>query len=371
MENNDSEDFFSIGMGFVTPGVETGVAKSDTISKKEESPTKIVCNSIKENCDKADVSIKEDKDKSDTVKEIIEKDSDSALEEEDNSTESYFDEERNKRIFSLENAMESVLVTENINSASEKELKTIGNILILTKKLVSYYKQREAISSDTNNPSTIILQNLIKNKSGISVDFSYLKYKNESLEKIFRDLLIFIKDFSNSGNIGDIISSLQNIGSDTINVFDVIKPGFGAKIYAGDTSITSDLDILTNYMRSSVNGANYIIDQLFGLRKVYGITPVDQIVDSTELIDTLIATRNSVIDICLTDDFEVAIENIRDITKFNDISISFEDKLIVEKITNFVYEYSKIISTAIQCFCSDTSAIFDSTIDNFDIKEGE
>lgn len=369
MENNDSEDFFSIGMGFVTPGVETGVPTSDTtIKKKEENPTQIVCNSIKENCDKADSSIQEDKDKNEIVVDTIKKDEDSAVDETENSSESYLDKAKRLKTFSLEDAYESVLVTENINSASNKELKATANILILTRQLINFYKKRDKFSENLNNPSTIILQNLIKNNAGINVNFSYLSYKNNSLETTYTNLLNFLNYLNYNGTIGDTISLLQHLGTDTLNVFDNIVPTISTKIYAGDNDISESLDKLTDFIATD-SGCSYVCEQLFGLKSVTKDAPISNVVDSIELIDMLVTTRNKIIDMNIGDSYETAITNIKNLTEKNDISIEFSDKLIIEKLTRLVYEYTKIIECAIECFCKDTGAIFDSTVDSFESKE--
>lgn len=370
MENNDSEDFFSIGMGFVTPGVETGVPQSETIDKKEESPTQIVCNSIKENCENADKSIQEDKEKNEIIVETIKKDEDSAIEENENSSESYLEKNKKSKIFSFEDAYESVLVTENINSASNKELKTIGNILILTKKLISYYKKQEKFCDQTDNPSTIILQNKIKDGRGINVCFSYLNYKNNSLEDSYNNLLQFLNYFTNNGEIGDIISSIQYLGTDVLKIFDDVVPNISTKIYAGDKNISEDLDKLIEYI-SSDSGCSYVMEQLFGLKYVPTEPPINTVVDDINLIDILVETRNKIIDANLSDSYETALENIKNITEHNDITIEFFDKLLIEKVTQLAYQYTKIIECVIENFCKDTGVLFDSTIDETQIKQNE
>lgn len=368
--NEDSEDFFSIGMGFVTPGVETGVSTSDTTKQDECCDKADVCSEIKENCEKADKSIQEDKDKNEIVFEAVQKDSDDIDETESISSESYIDREKRIKTFSLEEAFINTLVTENINSATNKELKTIGNLLILTRKACSNYKVRQLEDENVESPSQIILNNLINTDSTANTHFSYLKYKTNSLETVYSNIIEFANSFSTSGDIGENITTLQLLGSDVINMLDTVVPGFSPKLYAGDKSITEELNKINTFL-GSISGFEYVINNLFGISCVNKDTPVKNIVDSIEAINILLKTRNTIIDLNISDKFETSIDNIDKITKYNDISVDYNDKLVLEKVTEFVYKFTKIVTETIQYFAEDVKTIYDSTVDSIKIGKEE
>lgn len=367
---NDSEDFFSIGMGFVTPGVETGVSKSETINKdnKETCDKNDVCCDLKNNCKEAENSINEDKEKNEIVVETVKKDSDSAIDESENSSESYLDKDKRKKTFSLEEATIDLLVTEDINSASQKELKASANNIILTKKLVNLYKRREISENET--PSITILSNMIKSGQTIHTNFSYLGYKTDSIQNVYAGVLETLNSISLSGEIGENISTLQLLGSDVINMFDNIVPSISAKIYAGDKSISEDLTKLNEYLKSE-SGFEYVITELFGIHCIHQDSPLGTIVDSIDLINTLVFARNAIIDLNISDKFDTAIQNIKSVTEKNDISVDFNDKLILEKVTECIYQFTKIVSESIGYFADDVSKIYDSTVDSLSKTESK
>lgn len=367
--NEDSEDFFSIGMGFVTPDIETGVSASDTSNKDECCNKNDVCSEIKENCEKADKSIQEDKDKNEIVFEAIKKDSDD-IDESVSSSESYLDREKRIKTFSLEEAYINTLITENINSATNKELKTIGNLLILTRKACSNYKVRQLEDENIETPSQIILNNLINTDSTINTHFSYLKYKTNSLETVYSNIIEFSNSFSTSGDVGENITTLQLLGSDVINIMDTIVPGISAKLYAGDKSITEELDKINTFL-GTMSGFKYIINNLFGIYYVDTNTSIKNVIDSIEAINILLKTRNTILDLNISDKFETSIDNIGKITKYNDISVDYNDKLVLEKVTEFVYKFTKIVTETIQYFSEDVKNIYDSTVDSIKIGKEE
>lgn len=368
--NEDSEDFFSIGMGFVTPGVETGVPASDTSEPEKCCDKTDICSDIKENCEKADKSIQEDKDKNEIVFEAVQKDNDDIDENESNSSESYLDREKRIKTFSLEEAFINTLVTENINSATNKELKTIGNLLILTRKACANYKVRQIEDENVESPSQIILNNLINTDSTVNTHFSYLKYKTNSLETVYSNILEFVNSFSTSGDVGENITTLQLLGSDVLNLFDTAVPGFSAKVYAGDKSITEELDKINKFL-GDMSGFEYVINNLFGISCVNKDAPTKSIVDSIEAINVLLKARNDIINLNLSDKFETSIDNISKITSHNDISVDYNDKLVLEKVTKFVYKFTKIVTETIQYFSEDVKTLYDSTVDSIKIGKEE
>lgn len=368
MDTIDSEDFFSIGMGFVKkPGIETGVKASDTASKYDKIDC---CCKIEESCDKAEKSIQEDKEKTQIIVETNDKDEDSYKEESDNSIESYLDRDKRKKVFSLENAVMDELITENINSATCKELMAAGNVLILSRNALSTKYKNRTIDENKNSPSAVVLNNMLKSDSSINTNFTYLEYKTNSLETVYAKLLDFIDSFTIRGEVGENIVTLSMLGDDVLNVFNEIAPEFSAKVYSGNKSITEDIEKICDFIKTD-NGCEIFINKLFGLHCVNRDYPFKNVVDNIELVSTLLNTRNKLIDLSISDKFETGIDNIRNITKYNDISVEFDDKLVLEKVTELVYRLFKIVCETVLYFAEDIAVIYDSTIDSIVVGKEE
>ena len=367
--SDNSEDFFSIGMGFVTPVTNTSVKKQETkiITKKNNDPITVIRQLVDENNEKAEKSIDEDKEKSEIINESIVSDSDSAIDENQNASESYIDREKRIKTFSLEDAMYSVIVTEDINSASNKELKAIGNLLILTKRLSNHTDKLNSINN-LENPSSIILQNMIKSDTSIHTTYSYLNYKTGSIEEVYSNLIEFTNNFATSGEIGENVHTLQLLGDNVLKFFDKISPGFYTKVYSGSKTIDEDLVKITNFLKEP-NGHSTLISEIFGIIKIQQNAPFSKIVENIEAIELLKNSRNTIININISDKFDTAINNIKNITEKNDISISVNDKITIEKITEMVYHFTKIINEVIINFSDDLNKILSNTIDNFKVKK--
>lgn len=367
--SDNSEDFFSIGMGFITPEINTSVKRqeSNTITKKNNDPITVIRQLVDKNNKKAEKSIDEDKEKTEIINETITIDSNSAIDENQNASESYIDKEKRIKTFSLEDAMYSLMITEDINSASNKELKAVGNLLILTKRLSSHTDKLNSINN-LENPSSIILQNMIKNNTSIHTNYSYINYKTGSIEEVYSNLLEFINNFTTSGEIGENIYTLQLLGDNILNFFDKISPGFYTKVYSGSKTIDEDLVKITNFLKE-LNGYSSLINETFGICKIQQDAPFGKIVENIENIELLKNSRNAIIDINISDKFDTAINNIKTITEKNDISISINDKMTIEKITEMVYHFAKIITDVIINFSDDLNKILANTIDNFKVEK--
>ena len=136
MEDNTTiDDFYSIGLGFTNKSdvPETqNVTENKDLNDNDES----FIDSIDKNNSLADKVIDEEKEKNEIIVETVSKDSDSAIETNNISAESYrIDMGFEHKSFSLEDAYYALITTENINKASDTELKAVGNMLILLKNL--------------------------------------------------------------------------------------------------------------------------------------------------------------------------------------------------------------------------------------------
>ena len=154
MEDNTTiDDFYSIGLGFTNKSYvpETqNVTENKDLNNNDES----FIDSIDKNNSLADKVIDEEKEKNEIIVETVSKDSDSAIETNNISAESYrIDMGFEHKSFSLEDAYYALLTTENINKASDTELKAVGNMLILLKKHIGLTNRRYFEGFD--NPSNI------------------------------------------------------------------------------------------------------------------------------------------------------------------------------------------------------------------------
>ena len=342
MEDNTTiDDFYSIGLGFTNKSdvPETqNVTENKDLNNNDES----FIDSIDKNNSLADKVIDEEKEKNEIIVETVSKDSDSVIETNNISAESYrIDMGFEHKSFSLEDAYYALLTTENINKASDTELKAVGNMLILLKKHIGLTNRRYFEGFD--NPSNIILKNLIASKTSICAHNSYLKYKVNSIETIFDNLLEFLNNFTNKGNVGDIVSSLQLLGEDILNVFDKLVPGIKVNIIAGSKSVSEQLSKLNELLSMPVNTPNIITNELFGIYRVQKDTPIGSVVDSIETIDNVFGAFRKLIDMTLSDKYSTSITNINECVSKNDISIDINDKMIVELVTETIYKFVNVL----------------------------
>lgn len=354
-ENTTIDDFYSIGLGFTnksdTP--ETNVTENKDLNNDDS-----FIDSIDKNNSLADQTINEAKEKNEIVVETISKDSDSVVESESVSAESYkINMGFKHKDFSLEDAFYSVLTTENINKASDTELKAVGNMLILLKKHIGLINRRY-FEGFTDIYSNTILKNLIASNNSIGVHNTYLSYKTNSIETIFDNLLDFLNNFTNNGNVGDIISSLQLLGDEILNIFDKLVPGIKVNIIAGSKTCDEQLTKLNELLLSPINTPDIITKELFGVYRVQKDAPISTVVDSIELINNISGSFRKIVDLSLSDKYSTSINNIKECVSKNDISLDINDKMIVEKVTEMIYRFTNIIVHFLhhviedcKCFC--------------------
>lgn len=334
-ENPTIDDFYAIGLGFTEPPKENKnkVVEDNTTNNNIEYT---FIDSIHENNEDADNLIDKCKEKSDIICETIENRDDNS------SNESYkvllgF----KKKDFSLEDAYESVLMTSDINEASYTELKAIGNMLILLSKNSLTINSQNYELFNEKEPSSIILENMKKSRNEVLCHNSYLHYISNSTEEILKNLLNFITKFDNKdSDIGNIVGSLQLLGDKILNLFDKLVPSIKIDIISNTLTIGEKLEKLSNILKNS--DKNIILYELFGVTKVSN-APINNVIDNIEGLNNLLYSRKCIIDLCLSDDMTSGIENIKSITEKQDLSISMNDKILIEKITNVVYQFSKII----------------------------
>lgn len=334
-ENPTIDDFYSIGLGFTEPPKEN---EQTIVEEKpmDKNQTYTFIDSIHENNEDADNLIDKCKEKSDIICETIEnKDDDSA-------TESYrvslgFE----KKAFSLEDAYESVLMTSDINEASYTELKAIGNMLILLSKnsLTINSQNYELFNNET--PSLIILENMKKSRNEVDCHNNYLHYIPNSSEEILKNILNFVTKFDNKdSDIGNIVSSLELLGDKILNLFDNLVPSVKVDILSGSLTISEKLEKLADILKNS--DKNFILNELFGVTRV-NRAPINDVIENIENLNNLLYSRKCIVDLCLSDDMTSGIDNIKNITDKQDLSISMTDKILIERITNVVYQLFKII----------------------------